>query len=266
MSSTTTQYPAGVPCWIDTFQPEPEAAARFYGALLGWTFDAPVAMPGGLPGAYRVARLAGRPVAGVGQAPPGQPAAVWTTYVAVDDVAATVGRAAAAGGRCLAGPMPDGDGGAVAILADPAGVAFGIRGTGSPRCSARSDTPGAWAMSSLHTPAPPEAAAFYGALFGWRLAAAPEAPLAFWYAGDTTPDRSPGPHPEALAVLAAIGDGDPTPPHWSVAIAVADTDATAARAAELGGSVLLGPVDTPGLRSAVVADPQGGVVAVTARA
>jgi predicted enzyme related to lactoylglutathione lyase len=46
----------------------------------------------------------------------------------------------------------------------------------------------------------------------------------------------------------------------------AATDATAARAEALGGSVPMGPVDPPGLRSAVVADPQGGVVAVTARA
>ena len=32
-------YPAGVPCWIDTSQPDPEAAARFYGELFGWELD-----------------------------------------------------------------------------------------------------------------------------------------------------------------------------------------------------------------------------------
>src|SRR5260370_1025518 len=31
------RYPHGVPCWIDTAQPDPEAAARFYGELFGWT-------------------------------------------------------------------------------------------------------------------------------------------------------------------------------------------------------------------------------------
>ena len=46
---------------------------------------------------------------------------------------------------------------------------------------------------------------------------------------------------------------------------VADADATARQAAELGGTVLLAPTDTPGFRSAVIADPHGGVVAVTAR-
>jgi len=47
---------------------------------------------------------------------------------------------------------------------------------------------------------------------------------------------------------------------------VSNVDATARRASELGGTVLLAPTDTPGFRSAVIADPQGGVVAVTAPA
>jgi predicted enzyme related to lactoylglutathione lyase len=32
-------YPAGVPCWIDTAQPDPDAAAAFYGGLFGWEFE-----------------------------------------------------------------------------------------------------------------------------------------------------------------------------------------------------------------------------------
>jgi predicted enzyme related to lactoylglutathione lyase len=32
-------YPAGVPCWVDTEQPDPDAACRFYGELFGWTFE-----------------------------------------------------------------------------------------------------------------------------------------------------------------------------------------------------------------------------------
>ncbi len=31
-------YMAGVPCWIDTSQPDPRAAAEFYGKLFGWEF------------------------------------------------------------------------------------------------------------------------------------------------------------------------------------------------------------------------------------
>jgi predicted enzyme related to lactoylglutathione lyase len=28
-----------VPCWVDTEQPDPDAACRFYGELFGWTFE-----------------------------------------------------------------------------------------------------------------------------------------------------------------------------------------------------------------------------------
>ena len=34
---TNRTYPQGVPCWIDTQQPDVEAAASFYGSLFGWT-------------------------------------------------------------------------------------------------------------------------------------------------------------------------------------------------------------------------------------
>ena len=30
------QHPDGVPCWVETLQPDPAAAANFYGALIGW--------------------------------------------------------------------------------------------------------------------------------------------------------------------------------------------------------------------------------------
>ena len=33
-------YIAGVPCWVDTSHPEPEAAVKFYSGLFGWEFEA----------------------------------------------------------------------------------------------------------------------------------------------------------------------------------------------------------------------------------
>ncbi|WP_026909425.1 VOC family protein [Patulibacter minatonensis] len=270
--STENQHPAGVPRRVDTMQPDPRAAADHYAALFGWTFDHPVPMPGGLPGEHRTARLDGRPVAGVGQAPPGAPA-VWTTWIAVDDVAATVDRAVTAGGDVLLAPAgdapgtaarggPDADPGAapvvaahrVAVVTDPTGVAFGLLTADGFDGTERADAPGAWTMSSLHTPDPDGARAFYDAVVGWRANPVPGAPMAFWRAH---------PEGEVLGVLAPIGPGDPTPPHWSVCFRVADVDALAVRAVGLGGTVLMGPVDTPGFRSAVLADPQGGVIAVT---
>jgi predicted enzyme related to lactoylglutathione lyase len=64
--------------------------------------------------------------------------------------------------------------------------------------------------------------------------------------------------------IVPIADDQPdTPPHWSVTFAVADADATAAKATELGGTVIVPPFDAPWstptytIRITVVADPQG---------
>ncbi|MBV9004126.1 MAG: hypothetical protein JO181_05660, partial [Solirubrobacterales bacterium] len=88
-------YPPGVPCWIDTLQPDPEAAIAFYSGLMGWEFAGPGAMPGDPPGRYFVARVRGRDVAGMGSLPAdgAARAPAWNTYVSVasvDDVARRV--------------------------------------------------------------------------------------------------------------------------------------------------------------------------------
>jgi hypothetical protein len=56
------------------------------------------------------------------------------------------------------------------------------------------------------------------------------------------------------------------PNHWHVYFGAADADATAARAAELGGSVLVEPFDTPVGRMAVLGDPQGAVFSIIQQA
>src|SRR3979490_2846571 len=50
-------YIAGVPCWVDTSQPDPDAAVAFYSGLFGWEFEE--VMPPESPCRYFVARLAG---------------------------------------------------------------------------------------------------------------------------------------------------------------------------------------------------------------
>ena len=68
-------YEPGVPCWIDTLQPDPEATMAFYGALFDWEFAGPGPM------GYRVARIRGNDFAGVGAHPAAGPAPPpsWTT-------------------------------------------------------------------------------------------------------------------------------------------------------------------------------------------
>ena len=55
----------------------------------------------------------------------------------------------------------------------------------------------------------------------------------------------------------------PAPPHWMTYVAVDDVDAAAAKAAELGGSVKVPPMDIPNVgRFAVLTDPSGETLAI----
>lgn len=136
-------------------------------------------MPGGLPGDYFVAQVEGREVAGIGTLPDlgGPPIPSWNTYVRVVDADAAVERATNAGGRLLIGPLDASEDGRLAVLADPAGAAFSVWEARDRAGAQLVNQPGTWAMSSLHTPDPAGASAFYIALFGWQSEAIPGAPL-----------------------------------------------------------------------------------------
>ena len=56
------RYIPGVPCWVDTSQPDPEAAVDFYSGLFGWEIDD--VMPPGSEAKYFLARPNGGNVAG----------------------------------------------------------------------------------------------------------------------------------------------------------------------------------------------------------
>jgi predicted enzyme related to lactoylglutathione lyase len=56
-------YIPGVPCWVDTSQRDPDAAAAFYGGLFGWEFED--LMPPGSGGKYLVGRMRGGDIAAI---------------------------------------------------------------------------------------------------------------------------------------------------------------------------------------------------------
>jgi hypothetical protein len=57
--------------------------------------------------------------------------------------------------------------------------------------------------------------------------------------------------------------GESSKPRWEVSFRVADADQAVARVLELDGRVLLGPIDVPVGRFAIVADPDGNPFMVT---
>jgi predicted enzyme related to lactoylglutathione lyase len=125
---------------------------------------------------------------------------------------------------------------------------------------------GAVNFNNLHTDDVEAARAFYGAVFGWTTVDAGSPMWALPGYGDHLEELNPGlragmkhmgAHDGFEDVVATILPREGDPARWSVTIAVDDVDAIAARARELGGSVLAEPQNALWVRFAVLADPAG---------
>lgn len=245
------EYAPGTPCWVDIGSDLGPAKA-FYTALFGWdTADAgPVEETGG----YGMFTKAGKVVAGYGpKANPGPP--FWTTYVSVADADATAAAVRHAGGTVLVEPMDVFTAGRMGVFLDPQGVVFSIWQPGDHIGAQLVNEPGAFGWNELNTRDLSGSLAFYAAVFGW--------------AGETH-DMPGGSYTELKLGGRSIGGAldmtgrvpDEVPPHWMVYFGVDDCDATVAKVADLGGAKLVGPIDLPVGRFAVVRDPQGAHFAV----
>ncbi|MDK1359870.1 VOC family protein [Arthrobacter sp. zg-Y1219] len=239
-------YPEGVPSWIDTEQPDVDAAADFYGELFGWEFED--AMPPDAQGRYLIAKLDGADVGGL--AGSDEPAAVWNTYVAVDDADAAAGRLESAGATVTSGPADAGEGGRAAVLADPEGAEFRLWQARRRLGAQAVNVPGAWNFSDLHTADIGAASGFYREAFDWQAD-----DLGYgWlirrpgYGDHLEATVDPGIRARQAEIFVPPGfedaiawyvDAAPNDqPHWHVTFAVADRDQTAALAERIGASVL----------------------------
>jgi predicted enzyme related to lactoylglutathione lyase len=265
------RYIAGVPCWVDTNQPDPEAAVAFYDGLFGWELEN--VMPPESGGKYFIARLRGGDVAAISAVPEGAPPmAMWNTYIWVDSADDTAAKAAEAGGAVLMEPFDVEEAGRMAVLADPEGAVFCVWQPGKHRGAAIVNEPGSLNFNGLHTRDVAAAKSFYGKVFGWTtLTLGPGAEM--WtlpgYGDHLERDRptlrqdmasvgAPAGFEDVVAAITPIPEEQPNEPaHWDVTFAVEDADAIAQTAAELGGTVLVAPFDAPWVRMTVIADPQG---------
>ncbi len=264
-------YIPGVPCWVDTSQPDPDGAVAFYSGLFGWECED--AMPNGSGAKYLVARIRGGDVAAISSIPEGAPpAATWNTYVWVDSADETAAKARDAGGAVLTEPFDVLDAGRMAVLADPEGAVFCVWQPMRHRGARVVNEHGSLNFNNLNTRNREQAREFYGAVFGWTTLALPGGFEAWTLPGygDHLEQADPGlrrrvedagADPGFVDVVASIvplGDAEPdAAPHWSVTFATDDAEATAAKAKELGGTVVAGPFDAPWVRTAVLADPAG---------
>jgi predicted enzyme related to lactoylglutathione lyase len=230
-------------------------------------------MPPDAEGKYFIARLRGGDVAAVGSIPEGAPPlALWNTYVAVDSADDAASKVRDAGGAVMMEPFDVMDAGRMAVFADPEGAAFFVWQAKQLKGAQVVNEQGSLNFNGLATRDVEGAKSFYGSVFGWTtldLGGGVE----MWtlpgygdYLERDNPDlrkvvaEAGGPRgfEDVVASINPLADDQPdTPPHWSVTFAVDDADATAAKATELGGKVMVPPVDAPWVRMTVIEDPQG---------
>jgi predicted enzyme related to lactoylglutathione lyase len=264
-------YPPGVPCWVDTSQPDPDAAGDFYGGLFGWELED--AMPPGSDGKYLMARVRGRYVAAISSPFQGtSPMAVWNTYVCVDSADEAAAKVRDAGGQVVVEPFDVMEAGRMAVFADLEGAVFSVWQAKEHKGAQVVNEHGSVNFNNLNTRDVERAKAFYGAVFGWEtLELGPS--NAMWRLagyGDHLEERNPGLRagmaemgapPGFEDVVAALNpiaeDQAEVVPHWSVTFGVHDAEATAERAAELGAELVVPPMDAPWVRMTVIRDPQG---------
>ena len=242
------RYPEGTFCWVDLGISDPGEAKAFYGGLFGWEFDD---LPTGEKGTYSICRLGGKAVAGLyDQAEE----AHWGSYVSVDDVDRAAGRARELGAEVLVEPFGTPGGGRVATIRDPAGAVVSLSQPGEGFGAEVVNQDGAWTWNELTAPDLAAAVDFYRELFGWAAAdiAGAVARTSFSL-GDLLVGGGHAP----------IGPEDPAP-RWTISFWVADADRSVERATELGGGVVLAPMDVPVGRFAILADPAGAAFTVAA--
>jgi uncharacterized protein len=238
---------AGAPCWMDLSTSDTAAVRDFYTGVFGWTAGEASEEFGG----YFMFDHNGSPVAGCVPAMPDAPTDFWSVYLSVSDAAKTLEAAAASGGQVIVPAMPVADLGTMAMIIDPGGAAIGLWQPDQFPGIVNRDDAGLPSWFELHTGDYAGALAFYRDVFGWTIQTLADTPEMKYSALSHDGEGLAG-------IFDASGDPDASP-GWSVYIWVDDADATAARVAELGGSVLAQPVDTPYGRLATVTDPQGAV-------
>jgi uncharacterized protein len=240
-------YPGGTFCWIDLGTNDAPSAQAFYSGLFGWEFED---LPTGEHGTYSVCRRKGKAVCGLyDQADEAE----WGSHLSVDDVDAATARAQQLGAGVIVEPFGTPGDGRMATIRDPAGAAVSLSQPGVNFGAELVNEDGTWTWNELVSADLSAGRDFYVEMFGWSAQDAPGSiPRTTFTLGDLLVGGGHAP----------TAQEDPTP-RWSVTFWVADADRAAARARELGGAVLLPPLDIPVGRLTILADPQGAVFIAT---
>lgn len=245
--------------WYELLTGDADAAERFYGAVLGWSFSKSLQSDDD----YRHFLMDGVDVGGLlaltekMRANGAQPC--WLAYIEVDDVDTRASSIALAGGEIHLQPRDIPAVGRFALVTDPQGVPFYIMtsaGDASSRSFAATEPMvGHCAWNELATSDPDKAVEFYTEQFGWRqegdMDMGPMGRYQFLYQGE--------------GMIGAVMPKMPQMPvsAWSYYFRVADIDEAVAAIQANGGQILQEPIEIPGGDFSLSGlDPQGAAFAL----
>jgi predicted enzyme related to lactoylglutathione lyase len=258
-------YPHGLFTWTDIALPDPAGGSTFYADLFGWKAEDQHDPAGNY--VYTMFSKGGKSTAGLGPQPPGMEAReippMWTSYVNVDDIDATIEKWIGAGGTVAMPVMDVFTSGRMAMVADPEGAVLALWEARDHLGAGVFNEHGALTWNELNTRDSAEARRFYGAALGWEFERLGGDDAGFDYWLITVPGKTPGgvlQNDRYNGGIMTMEDNRPAdlPAHWMVYFHVDDADDAAARLEALGGSVSVPPFDASSGRIAVVDDPQGG--------
>jgi uncharacterized protein len=251
-----TAIATGTISWVDLASGDMEATKAFYAGIFGWTAQAATEPE---YGGYTTFMKDGKDVAAaapkMGEDQPEQ----WSTYISVEDAAATAAKAAQAGGRILMEPMEIPNSGIMAVLMDPTGAAIGLWQPGQFKGAGLFNSPGSVGWNELATRDVPTAAKFYQAVFGWEPHPTGEGKDAY------TEFMVGNRHIGGMIDMNLKELPESIPPHWLPYFMVQDCEATAAKAGQLGGKVMSPPMKITEGIFAVITDPRGAAFAILSR-
>jgi predicted enzyme related to lactoylglutathione lyase len=247
--------------WYELITTDPEAAKRFYGEVVGWTYDDMT--NGGMT--YSIAKAGADGVGGIMLIPEeakamGAPPH-WSSYVCVDDCDAAADKIKGLGGQVLRAPDDIPDIGRFAVVADPHGAVFEIMKPlpmDPPRAKTPAGTPGHTDWHELYAGDLEPAYQFYSTMFGWKK------------------DEDHDMGPMGVYRLFSNQDGqvggmmkkpEQVPrPAWLYYFQVGPIDPAAERVKTAGGQIVNGPMEVPGGDWIIQAvDPQGAMFALVGK-
>jgi len=253
-----TSHKPGTFSWPELATTDQKAGVAFYRALFGWDVNE---QPIGPNDMYSMFQMRGKPVAAgytmrEDERKMGIPPH-WNAYVTVANVDESAKKAASLGAKVLAPPFDVMDAGRMAVIQDPAGAVFQIWQPNRSIGAMILNEPGALCWTELNTRDTKASEAFYTQMFGWTAKhSAPSSGMEYTeFSVDGQPSIGMMPINEHMPAH--------VPSYWMPYFQVADADASAAKAKQLGGSVMVPPTDIPNTgRFAIVSDPQGAMFAV----